>query len=130
MMRELLWILPLLPFLGALLNGVVLHGRIGKKGVAWIACATVGLAAVLGLLIIADYLTGPESAQGHPFEQELYSWMPAGAIHLPGGQTADFNLGMGFLLDPLSCVMLFVVTFVGFWIHVYSVGYMAHEEGF
>jgi NADH-quinone oxidoreductase subunit L len=37
---------------------------------------------------------------------------------------------MGFLLDPLSCVMLFVVTFVGFLIHVYSVGYMAHEEGF
>ena len=37
---------------------------------------------------------------------------------------------MGFLLDPLSAVMLFVVTFVGFRIHVYSVGYMAHEEGF
>ncbi len=37
---------------------------------------------------------------------------------------------MGFLLDPLSAVMLFVVTFVGFWIHVYSVGYMAHEDGF
>ena len=36
---------------------------------------------------------------------------------------------MGFLLDPLSSVMLFVVTFVGFWIHVYSVGYMAHEDG-
>jgi NADH-quinone oxidoreductase subunit L len=129
-MRELLWIIPLLPMLGAFLNGVLLRGRISKKSVAWIACAAVGLAAVLGLLIIADYLTGPESAQGHPFEQALYTWMPAGLIHLPGGQTVDFNLGMGFLLDPLSCVMLFVVTFVGFWIHVYSVGYMAHEEGF
>jgi NADH-quinone oxidoreductase subunit L len=37
---------------------------------------------------------------------------------------------IGFLLDPLSAVMLFVVTFVGFWIHVYSVGYMGHEEGY
>src|SRR3954470_19500207 len=115
-MRALLWTIPLLPLLGALLNGVLLRGRIGKKGVAWIACASVGLAVVLGLLIIADYLTGPESARGLPFEQELYSWMPAGPIHLPGlpglpgGQTAglaDFNVGMGFLLDPLSCVMLF-----------------------
>ncbi len=54
-----------------------------------------------------------------PFEQLLYPWT-AGAL----------KIDIAFLLDPLSAVMLFVVTFVGFLIHVYSVGYMAHEEGY
>ena len=52
-MHELVWLIPVLPFLGALLNGVVLKGRLGKKAVAWIACGLVGLAALLALLVIA-----------------------------------------------------------------------------
>ena len=129
-MRNLLWVIPLLPFLGALLNGFVLKGRIGKKGVAVIACGVVGLAAVLGLLIIGDYLGSPEYAAHKPFEQDLYNWIPAGPLATAADGVKNFSIGMGFLLDPLSAVMLFVVTFVGFWIHVYSVGYMAHEDGF
>jgi NADH-quinone oxidoreductase subunit L len=129
-MRNLLWVIPLLPFLGALLNGFVLRGRIGKKGVAAIACGVVGLAAVLGLLIIADYLGSPEHAAHKPFEQDLYNWIPAGPLATAADGVKNFSVGMGFLLDPLSAVMLFVVTFVGFWIHLYSVGYMAHEDGF
>jgi NADH-quinone oxidoreductase subunit L len=130
-MKELLWLIPVLPFLGAFVNGVLLRGRVAKKMAAGIACGAVGLAALLALLIIGDYLM---SSGGHgprvPFEQELYTWMPAGAIHTTAEGVRNFSVGMGFLLDPLSCVMLFVVTFVGFWIHVYSIGYMAHEDGF
>ena len=89
----------------------------------------VGLAAVLALVVIAGYLGSPEHAAHQPFERDYYTWIPAGALHTPDG-LKDLTISAGFLLDPLSCVMLFVVTFVGFLIHVYSVGYMAHEEGF
>src|SRR4029078_4657365 len=54
-----------------------------------------------------------------PFEQLLYSWT-----------TGDLSIDVSFLLDPLWAVIRFVVTCVGFWIHVYSVGYMGHEEGY
>ncbi len=129
-MRNLLWLIPVLPFLGALLNGFLLRHRIGKKAVAWIACGTVGLAAVLGLLVIFEHLGSPEYAAHQPFEQDVYVWMPAGPLATTLDGVKDFTVTMGFLLDPLSAVMLFVVTFVGFWIHVYSAGYMAHEDGF
>src|SRR5215210_544336 len=129
-MRNLLWVIPVLPFLGALLNGFLLRHRIGKRAVAAIACGTVGVAAVLGLLIIFDYLGSPEYAAHQGFQQDLYEWMPAGPLATAADGVKNFTVGMGFLLDPLSAVMLFVVTFVGFWIHVYSVGYMAHEDGF
>jgi NADH-quinone oxidoreductase subunit L len=131
-MKEWLWLIPVLPFLGALLNGVLLKGRINKKAVGLIACGMVGLAAVLALGIIADYVTStPAGPEGRPaFEQNLYTWMPAGPIKTTLDGVKNFTVDFGFLLDPLSCVMLFVVTFVGFLIHVYSIGYMAHEEGF
>jgi NADH-quinone oxidoreductase subunit L len=130
-MKELLWLIPVLPFVGALLNGVLLRGRISKKAVSAIAVGVIGIAALLSLLIIGDYL-GSTAGQAHrqPFERDNYAWMPAGPIHTVVGGVRDFTVSMGFLLDTLSCVMLFVVTFVGFWIHVYSVGYMAHEDGF
>jgi NADH-quinone oxidoreductase subunit L len=129
-MKELLWIIPVLPFLGALLNGFLLKGRIGKGAVAAIACGTVGLAAVLGLVAIAGYLGSPEHAAHQGWDEDVYVWMPAGPMATAADGVKNFSIAMGFLLDPLSAVMLFVVTFVGFWIHLYSVGYMAHEEGF
>jgi NADH-quinone oxidoreductase subunit L len=129
-MRNLLWVIPVLPFLGALLNGFLLKGRIGKQAVAAIACGTVGIAAVLGLLIIYDYMGSPEHAAHKGFEQDVYVWVPSGPLATAVDGIKNFTVSMGFLIDPLSAVMLFVVTFVGFWIHVYSVGYMAHEDGF
>ena len=131
-MKELVWLIPLLPFLGALLNGVVLRGRISKKAAAGIACAVTGIAAILAIGVILDYTGDPAYAgpDWKPFEEDYYVWMPAGPIHTVAEGVKDFNVPFGFLIDPLSCVMLFVVTFVGFLIHLYSVGYMAHEEGF
>jgi NADH-quinone oxidoreductase subunit L len=130
MMKDLLWIIPVLPFLGALLNGFLLKGRIGKGAVAAIACGTVGLAAILGIVAIAGYLGSPERAQGLGWDEDVYLWIPAGPLATTADGVKSFSIPMGFLLDSLSSVMLFVVTFVGFWIHVYSAGYMAHEDGF
>ena len=119
----------MLPFVGALLNGVLLRHRIGKRMVSAIACGMAGLSCLVGIGAIAGYLGSAERAAGRPFESDLFVWVPAGLLAGVRG-VADFTVGMGFMLDPLSAVMLFVVTFVGFWIHVYSVGYMSHEAGF
>ncbi len=126
-MKELVWLLPILPLAGALLNGVLLGGRLGRRGVAAVALASTGLAALLALLVILDYTS---DSTGQPFEQEVYSWISAGPVRMLAGETRELEIGMGFLLDPLACVMIFVVTFVGFLIHVYSVGYMAGDPGF
>jgi NADH-quinone oxidoreductase subunit L len=53
-----------------------------------------------------------------------------GPFHLSGGAIANLNVNVGFQLDQLSAVMMLIVTGVGFLIHVYSTGYMAHEGGY
>jgi NADH-quinone oxidoreductase subunit L len=129
-MKEALWLVPLLPLVGTLLNGVILRNRISKRAVSIIGCGSVGLALLLGIVAIGSYLGSAEYAAHEGFEQVLYVWVPAGLQEVADGSLAELSVEMGFLLDPLSAVMLFVVTFVGFWIHVYSVGYMGHEAGY
>jgi NADH-quinone oxidoreductase subunit L len=114
-MLELLALIPLLPFVGALLNG--LAGPRAPRAVH----VAIGLGAPLASLALAVLAVLDYSARlaPQPYEQVVYAWF-----------AGRFTVDLGFLLDPLSCVMLLVVTLVGFLIHVYSVGYMAHEAGF
>jgi NADH-quinone oxidoreductase subunit L len=114
-MLDLLWLIPILPLAGAALNGCL--GR--KPPKALVTAINVG-APLLSLLLALGCLW--EFGHGNTavaFEQTLYAWT-----------TGPLHIDVGFQLDALSAVMLFVVTFVGFWIHVYSVGYMGHEEGY
>ena len=60
----------------------------------------------------------------------MYEWINAGAAQTASGEVANFSVDWGFLLDPLSAVMVLVVTGIGFLIHVYSTGYMHEEDGF
>jgi NADH-quinone oxidoreductase subunit L len=132
-MKELVWIIPLVPFLGAFLNGVVLRHRISKAMVGRIAVGAVALSCVLSIAAVAGYLGSAEYEHHLGFEKILYTWVPAGMLEVLGaehGALADFNVTLGFLLDPLSAVMILFVTFVGTLIHIYSIGYMAHEDGF
>jgi NADH-quinone oxidoreductase subunit L len=135
-MKDLLWLIPVLPLLGAFLNGVVLKGRLAKPASGWLAVAAVGLATLLSFVAVAGYLTSPEHRDHGAWESDLYTWIPAGLLQLIGaegaaeGGFARLDIPLGFLLDPLSSVMLLFVTFVGTLIHVYSIGYMAHEHGF
>ena len=112
---DYLWLIPALPFLGAAVNGLLVRNRQKSLATA-IGVGAPGLSLGLALACLIEFLARPEHA---PFEQLLYPWT-AGAL----------KIDIAFLLDPLSAIMLFVVTFVGFLIHVYSVGYMAHEEGY
>jgi len=59
-----------------------------------------------------------------------FTWLAGLPFHMADGRLATFTADWGFLLDPLSAVMILVVTGVGFLIHVYSVGYMAHDNGY
>ena len=132
-MKELVWLIPVVPFVGAFLNGVVLRNRIPKATAGWLAVAAVGLSCVLSIGAVAGYLGSPEHEHHEGYEQVLYTWIPAGLSEVVGLEhttIADFNVSLGFLLDPLSAVMILFVTFVGTLIHIYSIGYMAHEEGF
>ena len=71
------------------------------------------------------------SSLPHKVHQVIqFSWIAGLPFHLANGQMGTFQADWGFLLDPLSAVMILVVTGVGFLIHVYSVGYMAHDNGY
>jgi NADH-quinone oxidoreductase subunit L len=59
-----------------------------------------------------------------------FTWIAGLPFHTAGGQLSTFTLDWGFLLDPLSSVMILVVTGIGFLIHVYATGYMDHDNGF
>jgi len=59
-----------------------------------------------------------------------FTWLAGLPFHMMDGRMATFSADWGFLLDPLSSVMILVVTGIGFLIHVYSTGYMAHDNGY
>ena len=115
-MSEYLFLVPLFPFIGFLLNGLLL-GRLPRRAVSLIACASVGLSFVVSLMLFFDLKALP--ADLRVMEQVLFTWIPSGSFHA----------NIGYLLDPLSAVMILVVSGVGFLIHVYSVGYMSHDPG-
>jgi len=66
----------------------------------------------------------------HIHEIRQFTWIAAMPFHMANGHMATFQVDWGFLLDPLSSVMILVVTGIGFLIHVYATGYMAHDNGF
>ena len=113
-MLGLLWLIPILPFAGAAINGLL-----GKWFPKWLVTFVALAAPGVSLLIALGCLWQFSQGTALTYEQTLYMWT-----------TGDLNIPVAFLLDHLSAVMLFIVTFVGFLIHVYSVGYMGHEEGY
>ncbi len=116
-MYDLLWLVPTFPFVGFLI--LALFGKkLGKKLSAFVGVSAIGLSALVTLLIGFKFLNAPPQAQD--YVQVLWSWISVG----------NFNVNFALHLDPLSLVFIFVITFVGFWIHLYSVEYMAEDEAF
>jgi NADH-quinone oxidoreductase subunit L len=112
-----LWVIPLLPLIGAAING--LFGRRFKNAMVG-AIALLFTAASFAWAVWAVSSVWPGSGVELPHIETLGTWITAGAFSAP----------FGFYLDQLSMIMVLVVTGVGFLIHIYSVGYMAHEGGF
>jgi len=110
-----LWLVPVLPLIGAALNGLFAR-RFPQHVVNVIALAFPGAALIQALWIASQF----GSLQQIPHVEILGPWIQAG----------PFVANFGYQLDQLSMIMLLVVTGVGFLIHIYSVGYMAHEGGY
>jgi len=112
---DYLWIIPLLPLLGSATNGLF-----GKKWpnstVNAVALGSTGLSFLFALEAVREFLgNGQQLVHNHYF-----NWISAG----------NFTAGFDLQMDQLTVVMVLVVTGVGFLIHIYSTGYMAHEGGY
>src|SRR5262245_14296889 len=109
-----LWLIPVLPLLGVAINGLA-GRRLPRRAVGWVACATVAIAFSLSVVAVVQLSDLPQESR-HA-EVSLGTWLPLSGL----------EVRWGFALDPLSGVMILVVTGVGLLIHVYATGYMGEE---
>jgi proton-translocating NADH-quinone oxidoreductase chain L len=174
-MRDLIWLIPIFPLAGFLINGLVYlfgnrpprpqgaHGAHDEGGHGHQIAAEsakdlghphahsheethprfaalhsiVGPGSVLLSTLVAFgaiFDIGLKGfAEGHSHTVELYRWIPLGVNQAVGqvhGGVGEWFVNVAFRIDSLSALMLAFVTFVGFLIHVYSVGYMGHDRGY
>ena len=128
-----IWLIPLLPAFGAAMM-FFFGRRLQKRVVSAVCVGAVVLAFLFACGSVVQY-THLAATNGHqPFEKNIYTWLGTDTGHTNyikhDGATATFRADAGFLLDPLSSIWLLFVTGVGMLIHIYSVGYMAHEGGY
>ena len=114
-MINLVWLIPLFPLIGFLINGL---GRNfwSKTLVSWIGSVAILASFALSLGIFLEL----NASDVKSFTVPLFDWIQVGALRIP----------FSFLVDPLSSIMLLIVTGIGFLIHVYSAGYMHSDVGF
>ena len=122
-----IWLIPLFPLAGAALM-LFIGRRLPNAGVNVICVGSVFLAMCYAFGAIWQLVSRPVAERLVSYN--LFDWVPAGIMHTNSGRVLDFHVPWGVLMDPLTAVMLLVVTGVGFLIHVYSTGYMAHEGGY
>jgi NADH-quinone oxidoreductase subunit L len=114
---EHLWIIPLLPLLGAALNGI-LGARWPRSAVNAVALGSTGLSFLAVLEVVREFLR--LRAEQIPWTRSYFTWIEAG----------NFRANFALQIDQLTVIMLLVVTGVGWLIHLYSVGYMAGDPGY
>ncbi|HEV3430114.1 MAG TPA: proton-conducting transporter membrane subunit, partial [Paraburkholderia sp.] len=111
--ENLLLAIPLAPLAGSLIAG--LFGKtVGRAGAHTVTILGVAVAFVLSCMTFFDVLNGAS------FNATVYEWMSVGGL----------KFEVGFLIDSLTALMMIVVTFVSLMVHIYTIGYMAEEEGY
>ena len=129
---EHIWIIPLLPAIGAAAM-FFLGRKLSKPAVSAICVGATVLAFAMAVGAVLQFVPWTHANNGAPFEKVMYTWLGSGTGHLTflsHNGPVEFKADAGFLLDPLSAIWLLFVTGVGMLIHIYSVGYMAHEGGY
>ncbi len=116
-MSDLIGLVPLAPLLGFLLIGLF-SKSLGKGLVSVIACGVVFVSFVLSFVLFLQLLNAPEGQKSITYT--AFDWITTG----------NFSVSFSFLVDPLSVLMMLIITGVGFLIHLYSVGYMHDDAGF
>lgn len=114
-MIKLLWLIPTLPFLSALIL-ILVGSRLSWRVAARIGAGSIGVAALLTILVGYEFITSGKET----YLNVAWNWFQAG----------DLSVTFSFYLDSLSMVFIFVITFVGFLIHIYSIEFMQEDEGF
>ncbi|HEY3307542.1 MAG TPA: NADH-quinone oxidoreductase subunit L [Desulfuromonadaceae bacterium] len=117
-MFDNVWLIPLFPLIGFLINGFFGKKIKNEAVIGGIGTLAIFSSFVVSTLILIQMIGLPPEQR--VFEKVVFPWIHSG----------NFKADMAFLLDPLSCVMIMVVTGVGSLIHLYSIGYMHGEEGF
>ena len=107
----------LFPIIGTIINGLF-GKKLNTSLVGIIACTAIGLSFLVSIVVFIDLLKLPP--EHRLFEKEYFLWIGSGT----------FKAIAGLQVDPLSTVMILVVSGVGFLIHVYSIGYMHGDDGF
>jgi NADH-quinone oxidoreductase subunit L len=129
-----IWLIPLLPAAGAAV--MFFFGRkLDKTAINAVCVGSVLLAFIMACGCVWQYTHDWAAMRGsQPYEKIVYTWLGTGPGELDytmkDGSPASFRADAGFLLDPLSSIWLLFVTGVGMLIHIYSIGYMAHEGGY
>jgi NADH-quinone oxidoreductase subunit L len=132
---EKIWLIPLLPAFGAAVT-FFFGRRLQKATVSVVCVGVIVLTFLMACGAVSEYSAWSSTSEHHhqPYQTILYTWLGSGTGHLTyathDGTLAPFQADAGFLLDPLSSIWLLFVTGVGMLIHIYSTGYMAHEEGY
>jgi NADH-quinone oxidoreductase subunit L len=116
-MLRLLWLVVALPFCSAAILAVF-GSRFSRRVLALLGTGSIGLAAAISIVVSISFLASPPP--GNAYTQHLWTWM----------STGGFQPEIAFYLDPVSLLMLLVVTFVSFLIHLYSAEYMRDDEGY
>ena len=114
-MLELLWLVPAIPLIGSLIL-IITQGKLPEIPAGIIGAGSIGLAFVVACLVGMDFVASEATA----YSQNLWTWMKVGG----------FEAGFTLYLDGVSLVMMFIITGIGFLIHVYATGYMHDDPSF
>ena len=120
-----IWLIPLLPGIGAAINGLLGIRSFSRKTAGVVACTM--MTAALGLSLFAFWQLLGLAPEARAFDVTVAQWIPAIPLEMHGGAIGALQVPWGFRLDPLSGMMILVVTGIGTLIHIYSTAYMADE---
>ncbi|HYR00950.1 MAG TPA: NADH-quinone oxidoreductase subunit L [Casimicrobiaceae bacterium] len=112
-MQQLYLLVPLAPLAAAIVVGLF-GTKLGRSASHWLCCLGVAVSMLASFAILRDVLAG------NVFDGDVYIWL----------QSGELRLSIGFLIDPLTALMMLVVTFVSLMVHVYTIGYMADDPGY
>jgi NADH-quinone oxidoreductase subunit L len=120
-----IWLIPLLPGIGAAINGLLGIRYFSRKAAGLVACST--MVAALGVSLVAFWQMLGLPAAERAFDVSLGPWIPSIPLQVTSGAIGGLQVPWGFRLDPLSGMMILIVTGIGTLIHVYSTSYMSDE---
>jgi NADH-quinone oxidoreductase subunit L len=118
-MIDLIWLVPLLPLIGFLIIGLG-RNRLPHAFIGILGSGVVIISFLLSCILFADVYQARQLGETASFTVSIFDWIQVGSL----------NIGLSFLVDPLSSIMLLIVTGIGALIHIYSIGYMKKDPGF